>query len=128
MIVLDTHALVWLVSEQERLGDEAAAVIAAEELAISMVSVQEIAYLAVRGRLELDRPVGRWIADALRVHEVEAVAPDTSMAVRAGSLDPQTFPGDPADRLIYATAVERGARLVSADERLRAADPARVIW
>lgn len=128
MIVLDTHALVWLASDQKRLGEAAAAAIAAEDLAISMVSIQEIAYLVVRGRLELDRPVAAWVAGALRLHEVEAVAPDTAMALRAGSLDPQTFPGDPADRLIYATAVERGARLVSADERLLAADPARVVW
>jgi PIN domain nuclease of toxin-antitoxin system len=50
------------------------------------------------------------------------------IAVRAGSLDAASFPGDPADRLIYATAVEHAARVVSADDRLRAVDPDRVIW
>jgi PIN domain nuclease of toxin-antitoxin system len=48
--------------------------------------------------------------------------------VRAGSLDVAEFPGDPADRLIYATAIEHGSRIASADERLRAADPKRVVW
>jgi predicted nucleic acid-binding protein len=45
-----------------------------------------------------------------------------------GSLDTDAFPGDRADRLIYATAVEHGSRIASADRRLHAADPARVVW
>jgi PIN domain nuclease of toxin-antitoxin system len=51
-----------------------------------------------------------------------------SIAVRAGSLDAHTFPGDPADRLIYATAVDHGCRIASADRRLHAAGPARLLW
>ena len=129
MIVLDTHALVWLAIAPERLGERARKSIAAEgDCAISTITAQEIAFLVMRRRIELDRPVARWIADVLRVHEVRAVAPTVSIAVRAGSLDPASFPGDPADRLIYATAVEHGSRIASADRRLHAADPARVLW
>ena len=129
MIVLDTHALVWLATAPERLGDRARESIAADgDCAISTISAQEIAFLVMRRRIELDRPVARWIADVLRAHEVRALAPTVSIAVRAGSLDPAGFPGDPADRLIYATAVEHGSRLASADRRLHAADPARVLW
>ncbi|MGH2745283.1 MAG: type II toxin-antitoxin system VapC family toxin [Thermoleophilaceae bacterium] len=129
MIVLDTHALIWLAAEPERLGDGARDAIAAEaDRAISTISAQEIAYLVLRGRIELDRPVRVWIADVLRTHEVRAVAPGVAIAVRAGSLDAAKFPGDPADRLIYATALEHGGRVASADERLRALDPARIIW
>jgi PIN domain nuclease of toxin-antitoxin system len=129
MIVLDTHALVWLAVSPERLGEQARESIAAEsECAISTISAQEIAFLVMRRRIELDRPVARWIADVMRVHEVRALAPTVSIAVRAGSLDAETFPGDPADRLIYATAVEHGSRIASADRRLHAADPARVLW
>lgn len=129
MILLDTHAFVWLAAAAERLSDAALEAIEAEpDLAISLASVQEVAYLAVRGRLSMDRPVETWVRDALSVHEVRALAPTVSVALRAGSLDPATFHGDPADRLIYATAVEHDARLVSADDRLRRSDPARVIW
>lgn len=128
MIVLDTHALVWLASAPERLGAAASAAIEHAELSVSTVSLHEIAYLVMRGRLELDRPLEKWVANVLSVHRVRALAPDVAIALRAGSLDPVRFPGDPADRLIYATAVEHGARLVSADERLRAADPERVVW
>jgi PIN domain nuclease of toxin-antitoxin system len=104
------------------------AIEADSERAVSMASIQEIAYMAVRGRLESDRPIATWIGDALNVHEVRALAPTVSAALRAGSLDPVGFHGDPIDRLIYATAVERDAPLISADERLRRLDPTRVVW
>lgn len=129
MILLDTHILVWLAGPREQLSEAALEAIEAEnELAISMASIQEIAYMAARGRLKADRPIATWIGDALNVHEVRAVAPTVSASLRAGSLDPVTFHGDPADRLIYATAVEHDAQLISADQRLRRLDPARVIW
>lgn len=129
MILLDTHALVWLVGARERLTARAEEAIGSGgELAVSMASIQEVAYLVARGRLTMDRPLDTWIADALNVHEVRALAPTVSVAIRAGSLDPAEFHGDPIDRLIYATAVEHEAQLVSADERLRDADPKRVVW
>lgn len=129
MILLDTHVLIWLAGERERLSATAKEVIdTGGERAISVASVQEIAYLVARGRLKADRPIGAWIADALSVHEVQALVPTVAVSLRAGSLDPEGFHGDPIDRLIYATAVEHDARLVSADERLRQVDPARVVW
>ncbi len=129
MILLDTHVLVWLAGAEERLSPEAQDTIeSGDELAISTASVQEIAYLVALGRLAMDRPVETWIGDALNVHGVRVLAPTVSTALRAGSFDPVEFHGDPVDRLIYATAVEHDARLVSADERLRKSDPARVIW
>lgn len=129
MIVLDSHALLWLAADPERLSDAAAGAIEHEsELAVSTISIQEISYLVTRGRIEVGTPIGRWIRSALRAHQIEAVAPTVSIAVRAGSLDPETFPGDPADRVIYATALELGVRLVTADQKIATFDPTRVIW
>ena len=129
MTVLDTHVLVWLAGAPERLSARARKEIAASsELAICTASVQEIAYLAVRGRLAMDRPVGAWIRDAMTVHEVHALPATVSASLRAGSLDPDEFHGDPIDRLIYATAIEHDAQIVTADERLRRSDSARTVW
>lgn len=128
MIVLDTHVLLWLASDPDRLGPAARVAVEQDpERAISAISAQEIAYLVMRGRIELDRPAGRWIRDAMAAYEVHVLAANLSIAVRAGSLD-DSFPGDPADRLIYSTAVQHDAQLVSADERLRRVDPERVVW
>lgn len=129
MILLDTHVLIWLAAERELLSAPALEAIESElELAIALVSAQEIAYLTVRGRLTMDRPVATWIVDALGILGAVAIPPTVSASIRAGSLDPNRFHGDPIDRLIYATAVEHDALLVTADERLRQFDPQRTVW
>jgi PIN domain nuclease of toxin-antitoxin system len=128
LILLDTHAFVWLAGGSERLSGPARKAIAEDtEPAISAISVQEIAYLTLRGHLELDRPVGAWVGDALSTHDVDALPPTVAIALRAGSLD-LAFPGDPADRIIYATALECGTRLVSRDTDITNFDPARIVW
>jgi PIN domain nuclease of toxin-antitoxin system len=129
LIVLDTHVLLWLALEPERLSSAAAEMIAAEsERAISAITAHEVAYLVARGRVDLYRPVKAWLADVLGAFEMQALPATTAVALRAGSLDPVDFHGDPVDRLIYATAVEHDAQLVTADGRLRECDPARAVW
>lgn len=129
MIVLDTHVLLWHTLEPDRVSEEAkGAILHEESRAISTITFQEVAYLVARGRVELDKPPGRWLGDALGAIEGVAISPSTSIALRAGSLGPRSFHGDPMDRLIYATTLEHDARLVSADERLREFDPERTIW
>jgi PIN domain nuclease of toxin-antitoxin system len=129
LILLDTHAFVWLADDPSRLGETARRALAEDaEPAISAISAYEIAYLSLRGRLEFDLPVGTWTGEALGAHGVEVIPLTTAIALRAGSLDRESFPGDPADRIIYATALEAGARLVSRDERITGFDPARVVW
>jgi PIN domain nuclease of toxin-antitoxin system len=76
----------------------------------------------------MDRPVARWIGDVMGILQVRALPATASTSIRAGSLDPQSFHGDPIDRLIYVTAVENDARLVTADDRLREFDPERTVW
>jgi PIN domain nuclease of toxin-antitoxin system len=129
LILLDTHTLLWLALEPERVSSRAADAIAAErERAVSAISVQEIAYLDARKRVDLYSPVRAWFGDALNAFGAEALPATVPIALRAGSLDPREFHGDPIDRLIYATAVEHDARLVTADERLREFDPDRTVW
>ena len=128
MIVLDTHVFLWLAAAPERLSVPAREAIDREhERAISVVSAQELSYLAMRGRVTFDRAVGRSIRDALDRYDVQAFEVDLSIAVRAGSLE-EGFPGDPADRAIYATAMRHDAALVTADRHLRGVDPTRAIW
>lgn len=84
--------------------------------------------LVLRGRISLDRDVGAWVRQALAEPRIEPIAPSPEVAVAAGLLDPERFPGDPADRMIYATTRSLGATLVTRDRAIRAFDPALTLW
>lgn len=129
MIVLDTHAWVWWVGETGDLSPAVERAISeAEQIGVCTISCWEVAMLVARGRLELTLEVGRWVETALAMPRVVELQLDARTAVRAGGLDREKFPGDPADRIIYATAVERGVRLVSQDTKITDFDSARVLW
>lgn len=129
MIVLDTHAWVWWVGQTGDLSPVAERAISeAEQIGVCTISCWEVAMLVARGRLELTLEVGRWVEAALAMPRVVELQLDAGTAARAGGLDREKFPGDPADRIIYATALERGTRLVSRDTNITDFDPARVLW
>lgn len=118
-VVLDTHVVVWLDEGSPRLGPRARAAIErafrAEELAVSAISFWEIAMLERKGRLELDLEPGEWRAELLRMGVVE-IPVSGRIGIHAASLE--RFHGDPADRMIVATAKIAGAQLFTADERI----------
>jgi PIN domain nuclease of toxin-antitoxin system len=127
MIVLDTHAWIWLAASPNKLSRKArAACAAAGALLVSAITPWEVAMLVAKGRLSLDRDVELWIKQALALPKVrlEPLAP--SIAVRSTRLT--GFPGDPADRIIAATALEHGAALVTRDEALRACGNLKTVW
>jgi len=116
-LLLDTHVVHWWSAEPERLSAVAAtAITEADELAVAGISWYELAWLAAHERITLAVPVPTWLG-ALAA-EVRTVGITPALAHTASSLA-SSFPGDPADRLIYATAVEHGWRLVTKDQRLR---------
>jgi PIN domain nuclease of toxin-antitoxin system len=88
----------------------------ADELAVAAISWLELAWLAAHERIVVSIPVRSWL-DRLAEH-VRTMPLTPAIASTAVQL-PSTFPGDPADRLIYATAIEHGWRLVTKDSRLR---------
>jgi PIN domain nuclease of toxin-antitoxin system len=129
LIVLDTHAWVWWTGETGDLSPAAARAISeAEQIGVCTISCWEVAMLVARGRLALTLEVERWVAAALVLPRVVELQLDAGIATRAGMLDREAFPGDPADRIIYATALEQGARLISRDTDITDFDQARVLW
>jgi PIN domain nuclease of toxin-antitoxin system len=116
-VLLDTHALHWWSAEPNRLSTPAIrAIDEADELAVSAVSWYELAWMAKHERIVLTTPVRSWLDQLAR--DVRTAGITTAIADTAVSL-PTSFPGDPADRMIYATAIESGWRLVTKDRRLR---------
>jgi len=129
LIVLDTHAWLWWLAEPRRLSGAAREAIGrAEALGVATISCWEVGMLAARGRISLDRDVEVWVRQALITEPVRALELTGEIAVRAALLDPREFVGDPADRIIYATARESGSALVSRDRAMATFDPQRVVW
>lgn len=129
MILLDTHAWIWWAAETpRRLTARARRAIAeSPSVAVSAISPWEVAMLVAKGRLELDRDVLVWIRQALALPRVTLVPLTPEIAVRSTRLG-AGFPGDPADRIIVASARELGASLVTKDQVLRRAEGVRTVW
>jgi PIN domain nuclease of toxin-antitoxin system len=124
-ILLDTHVVQWWSAEPARLSQPATrALDEADELAVAAISWFELAWLATHDRIRLMIPVRSWL-ERLAAH-VRTIGITPAIAATAVSL-PVSFPADPADRLIYATAIEYGWRLVTKDDRLRAHRHARPV-
>jgi PIN domain nuclease of toxin-antitoxin system len=129
VVVLDTHVWLWWAGRLAGLSAAAEdAIERAGEVGIAAISCWEMAMLAVKGRIALEPDIEGWIRRALALPGVVALPTTPRIATRAGLLAPGEFPGDPADRLIYATAVDAGAALVTKDEGLRSFDPRKTIW
>ncbi len=116
-LLLDTHVLHWWSADTRRLSAAASEAIAdADELAVAAISWFELAWLAEHRRIAVAVPTRSWLERlAAGVRTIDATP---AIAATAAAL-PRSFPQDPSDRLIYATAIERGLELVTRDERLR---------
>lgn len=116
-VLLDSHVLHWWSAEPDRLSEAAAdAISSAGELAVASISWFELAWLARHERIVVAIPVAAWLEELAA--QVRTIGITPAVAATAVSL-PDSFPGDPADRLIFATAVEYGWPLITKDERLR---------
>lgn len=132
MILLDTHALLWWQAGGERLSSRAAREIAkAEVILLSPISLWEVTTLISKGRIALDRDPYIWLEELLLDEQIDVTALSARTALAAGLL-PDEFPGDPADRMLYATARDLLIPLVSKDMGLRSfarsTKEVRVIW
>jgi PIN domain nuclease of toxin-antitoxin system len=128
VIVLDTHAWLWWVSGDSSLSRRAdREVRSAKRIGVSAVSCLEVAVAEARGRIVLDRPPLLWLEQALSLPRVELLALGPAVAVRASRLG-RDFPGDPADRVIVATAMLESATLVTRDGRIRGWRGVETVW
>ena len=115
--------------EPEKLSTEAlAAVNYSRPIGICPISCWEIATKTVNGKLSLDRSLRVWVRQALARPGVILTELSADIAILAGELGQQAFHGDPADRLIVATAIEYGAELVTKDRRIHAFASVRTVW
>lgn len=131
MIVLDTHVWIWFLSNPGLLSKKAKEVVNVavleNGLIISSISAWEVALLVARKRLELSMEVSDWVSKSERLSFVRFVPVDNTIAIRSINL-PEPFHRDPADRIIIATALSEGARLVTKDDKILNYPHVQTIW
>jgi PIN domain nuclease of toxin-antitoxin system len=120
--LLDTHAWVWWVDQDPRLG--ARTIDALDRLPIeerpwlSDISLWEVAMLVERGRLTLDIPLGEWLEAAAHPRSVRLLPITTGIAAESATL-PDSFHRDPADRIIVATSRVHRVPVLTNDDLIR---------
>ncbi len=121
-VLLDTHIWVrWVTPDSsmraaerealDRLSGKAAPL-------LSAISLWEVQMLVRKGRLKLPMPLEQWFSKAAAPDAVEIV-PITAEVILALDQLPRSFHGDPADRLIVASALSRGVPLATEDGGIR---------
>jgi PIN domain nuclease of toxin-antitoxin system len=129
MILLDTHVLLWLANEPAKLSPKASEAIRAAGhsggLAISAISLWELAWLATHDRLDVPGTTDAFVEE---ISSRAVILPITvQIAVLANQL-PATYPNDPSDRLIGATAISEAIPLVTKDRIIRECRQINTVW
>jgi PIN domain nuclease of toxin-antitoxin system len=130
VILLDTHVVVWLAFDQARISRRARIAIDdarenADGLAISDITLLELATLASKGRIRLDISLESFLEE---VESRFVVLPISGRSCARAMGLPATYPQDPADRIIGATALVEGLSLLTADREIRRSRTVQTIW
>jgi len=130
LILLDTHVVIWLAASDSRLSKNAKDALAKarqneEGLAISDMTFLEITNLWHRRRINLRVSFESFLNETERRFTVLPITP--RVCVQSLAL-PSTYPKDPADRIIGATALIEGISLVTADQAIRQSKAVTTIW
>jgi PIN domain nuclease of toxin-antitoxin system len=130
LILLDTHVVLWLALEPARISKRARAAIdlarqGGTGVAISAITLLEIARLSSEGQIQLNASLDTFLSDVERRFTVLPIS--GRVCVRAVSF-PATYPKDPADKVIGATALEEGISLVTTDRGIINSHSVSTIW
>ncbi len=130
MILVDTHVVAWLAFDQDQISRKARTAIDgarkdADGLAISDITLLELATLASKGRIRLEISLESFLQE---VESRFVVLPISGRACARAMGLPATYPKDPADRIIGATALVEGLSLLTADREIRRSRTVQTIW
>lgn len=128
MLLLDTHALIWLATDLDQLTENAKSAIRlhASELYVSSITALEISLLTHCGKLDWGtRPLARF-EKALKHHHVQEVPVSAEIAWKSGQLE--QIHRDPFDRIIIATAQVHGMTILTKDRTIPTYPKVKVVW
>lgn len=131
MIFLDTHVVVWVVADEDRLSRPAASAIRrarnSDGIAIADVVIWELAFLLARGVLRTHNTIEKTVENFIVRSGVTVQSITPEIATIAAQF-PDSYPKDPIDRIVGATARAAGLALVTKDERIRSSPFVKTIW
>jgi PIN domain nuclease of toxin-antitoxin system len=129
--LLDTHAWIWWVTQDRRLSRRARAAISTalgeQDLWLSLISVWELAKKVEKQQLVLDRPIDKWLDEAMTIQGLSLLELTRPILLHSCDL-PQPFHGDFADQILVATARRHGAVLVTKDQQIRRYAHVHSLW
>jgi PIN domain nuclease of toxin-antitoxin system len=132
--LLDTQAWLWSVLDHPRLSRRArsalSTVSADERAGLAAISLKEAAWHLARGRVAVDRrfgPWSLWLRAAASLPHIDVLPLTVEVAIESEQLG-DTFPPDPADRLIVATARLNDLTLITSDWPIRRSRAVRTLW
>jgi PIN domain nuclease of toxin-antitoxin system len=130
LILLDTHVVLWLAGDYRRISPKAHKAIeearAKEQgLAASSMTLLEIARLATYGQIRVAPDLETFLSDVERRF---SILPITGRIAEQAFLLPPSYPNDPVDRVIGATALIEDLPLITADKEIRSSRAVPTIW
>lgn len=128
--LFDTNAWLRSIERPEELTSSASSLIfspTAVPFGLSAISIYELGQKARKGKLALSIPTARWLTIALRPAFVQVIPIDAEIAREANEL-PGQFHGDPADRLIVATARKHNLTIITSDRKIRDYSDVPTLW
>ena len=128
MLLLDTHALIWLASDLSKLSENAKSAIRfyAPELYVSTVTALEISLLTERGRLDWGADAHSHYRRALKHHGVSELVIDSEIAWESARLP--LIHRDPFDRIIIATAQKHKMTILTKDQVIPTYPKVKAVW
>lgn len=122
-ILLDTHIWLWWLTDADRVSDKERSALGGmaereEPPFVAAISLWEAQMLVSRGRVTPLDPFERWMRRISAADVVRVIPLDADIVIALHAL-PVSFHGDPADRLIVATARAHGLPLATRDARIR---------
>lgn len=122
IVILDTHVWLWLINGDDRLGkskvlESISHAAVSSNLRVSAISIWEIGMLEFKGRITLPMDCLQWVKEALEAPGIQLMPILPPIAISSSRL-PGKFHGDPADRLVVATARYLNGTIATADRKI----------